>query len=186
MHWFGTAFGSLVGFVAAWMPHVFDMLNDRFNHNRDIERRQQELDAAKQGYEYAVTGHGAHLIDEVGQATLEQLQLNRMDADEVRGHAVLEFLRSSVRPVLTYSFFALFAVVKLFALYHALNIDHIAVTTLLPILWDEDTEGLFAAVISFWFGSRAVATATAQRMKAKPQVIDSLKGHNDGLPIVGE
>jgi hypothetical protein len=26
----------------------------------------------------------------------------------------------------------------------------------LDVVWDEQTEGLFAAIISFWFGSRAM------------------------------
>ena len=29
----------------------------------------------------------------------------------------------------------------------------------LMVLWDEDTKAIFAAIISFWFGSRAIDKA---------------------------
>jgi hypothetical protein len=32
----------------------------------------------------------------------------------------------------------------------------------LNTLWDDDTKAIFAAIISFWFGSRAVEKARSQ------------------------
>ena len=31
------------------------------------------------------------------------------------------------------------------------------------LLWDEDTKAIFAAIISFWFGSRAIDKARANQ-----------------------
>jgi hypothetical protein len=178
MHGLSALFGALMGFGAAMVPVIVQMLNDKYNHARDMEKRDQELDAAKVGYDFQVSSADA------AAASAEQWQLNVLDAEEVKGHAVLQFLRSSVRPVLTYGFFLLFAGVKLVGLWHGLYAEHAAVHALLPVVWDEDAESLFAAVVSFWFGSRTVTNAVAQR--PRPHLIDNLKGHNNGVPVVGE
>jgi hypothetical protein len=33
------------------------------------------------------------------------------------------------------------------------------VSSAIQILWDEDTKAIFAAIVSFWFGSRAIDKA---------------------------
>jgi hypothetical protein len=63
-------------------------------------------------------------------------------------------LRASVRPVITYGFFflLLFVDVGLFAYgWHqgATFVD------LAEMLWDSDTQALFASIIAFHFGGRA-------------------------------
>ena len=35
----------------------------------------------------------------------------------------------------------------------------------LDTLWDDDTKAIFAAIISFWFGSRAVDKARERQIK---------------------
>jgi len=65
-------------------------------------------------------------------------------------------LRASVRPVITYFFFLMFVAVKGSALY-AMLVTGEDIPTAISLVWDEDTGALFAAVISFWFGSRAIS-----------------------------
>jgi hypothetical protein len=33
----------------------------------------------------------------------------------------------------------------------------------IQLLWDEDTKAIFAAIISFWFGSRAIDKARSRK-----------------------
>ena len=53
------------------------------------------------------------------------------------------------------TFFITFIGVKVTLVYQAIKTGGDLNATL-DIVWDEQTEGLFAAIISFWFGSRAM------------------------------
>ena len=64
-------------------------------------------------------------------------------------------LARSVRPIITYAFFLLFAVIEGTLLYGAIQAGT-DFQEAINILWDEDTKAIFAAIISFWFGSRAI------------------------------
>ena len=67
-------------------------------------------------------------------------------------------LRGSVRPVITYAFFGLFVFVEISA-YLALTNAGVSGLDAVNAVWDEDTKALFAAVIAFWFGGRAINRA---------------------------
>ena len=71
------------------------------------------------------------------------------------GVAWVDGLRGSVRPVITYAFFGLFIFVEVSA-YLALTAAGISGLDAVNAVWDEDTKALFAAVIAFWFGGRAI------------------------------
>lgn len=81
-----------------------------------------------------------------------------LEAGNVRPLLVRAFatLRAGVRPLITYGFFLLFAFVKFKGMLHGLYVDHTPAILLLPVLWDEGTQALFASVLAFWFGSRAL------------------------------
>ena len=59
----------------------------------------------------------------------------------------------------------LFASVKSSGLYVLITVEGLLLAEALPRIWDPETQALFAAVMSFWFGSR-----TFQKMR----------GHGDG------
>jgi len=77
-------------------------------------------------------------------------------ASQPKGIKWMEALRTSVRPIFTYAFFILFATVKTAALFKLLD-QGVGITDGLIAVWDAETRALFAAVMSFWFGQRAVA-----------------------------
>jgi len=60
-------------------------------------------------------------------------------------------LRASVRPVITYFFFFTFVGVELSVIFNLVD------PSLIDKIWSDNTAGLFAAVLSFWFGSRAMS-----------------------------
>jgi hypothetical protein len=67
----------------------------------------------------------------------------------------IEALISSVRPVITYAFFALYASVKAAQFELALRATGETVIAL-PAIWHEPDQIIFATVIAFWFGSRTM------------------------------
>lgn len=189
MDQYSVLIGAVLGFLAALVPELIMMLKDHFQHHRDLQQRDQALDAAKQGYEYALASQ-QDVIDAQSKQ-IEQLVLQQQDSIDAGSRMpLLVFLRASVRPLITYSFFTLFASIKLYSLYMGLYVQQQMVVDLLPVLWDQDTESLFAAVISFWFGSRAVGSSDTPRSpKSKKRFVEDsgiVGGRNYEGQVVGE
>ena len=65
-------------------------------------------------------------------------------------------LASSVRPVITYLFFALFMATKAVIMVKVMQ-DGGDWMEGVDLMFDEETKALFAAIMSFWFGNRAVS-----------------------------
>ena len=63
-------------------------------------------------------------------------------------------LRASVRPVITYGFFFLLVFVDVGLFVYGWN-RGVSFTELAEMLWDSDTQALFASIIAFHFGGRA-------------------------------
>ena len=63
--------------------------------------------------------------------------------------------RASVRPTIAYIFLLFFVFVKTFALYGMIQFEGMMIKDALPLIWDEGDAGILAAIISFYFGSRA-------------------------------
>ena len=72
-------------------------------------------------------------------------------------------LRGSVRPVITYLFFALFAGVKVTLIYALIANQNVEWTVAIQTAWDQDTAAIFSAIMAFWFGNRAMSKARASR-----------------------
>ena len=69
----------------------------------------------------------------------------------------VDALSGSVRPVLTYGFFVLYWIVKLSQIFHVLpHVYQDMSVSILAYIWHEEDQALFAAVMSFWFGQRAL------------------------------
>jgi hypothetical protein len=63
-------------------------------------------------------------------------------------------LRASVRPVITYGFFFLLVAIDATLAYKGITTG-VDFKELANQLWDDETQALFAAIISFHFGGRA-------------------------------
>ena len=65
-------------------------------------------------------------------------------------------LSASVRPVITYLFFCLFLSVKAVILLKAIE-EGGNWKEAVPLMFDNETQALFSAIIAFWFGQRSVS-----------------------------
>ena len=70
-------------------------------------------------------------------------------------------LRGSVRPVITYMFFLMFASVKGTMIYAMISNQNIDWTMAVDTAWDDETAAIFSAIVAFWFGNRAMSKARA-------------------------
>ena len=143
-----TLLGSLLGFVTSAFPDLLGLFRDHQDRNHELAILDRQMEQMK-------LGHQQRLEEVEIQADIaESKALHRHDKPV--GVAWVDALRATVRPVITYAFFMLFASVKGSALYVLIAIEGLLLTEALPRIWDPETQALFAAVMSFWFGSRAL------------------------------
>ena len=143
-----TLFGALLGFFSSSFPDVLKFLNQK----RD---RLHELALMDKQIEMAQSGQSSHL-EEIRLQTEAQEQVALYAYARPSRVKWVEALSSSVRPVITYGFFFLYAGVKVAQWHVIVTLSHLSWTESLIRIWNGEDEALFAAVMSFWFGHRAL------------------------------
>lgn len=141
--------GALIGFAGSAVPSLFDFFNKKEETKKQIELMKMQAELIKQNAEIDLSKFYARAADD------EHARLIAHDIAISNDTGLMAGLRKSVRPVITYLFFSLFAAVKISALLVALeNTGNF--NSAITMIWDAETQGIFAAIISFWFGSRAL------------------------------
>lgn len=127
-----TLLGSLIGFLSSIIPDVVKMFQDRQDKKHELEilkiQIQREQTAFNQKLE--AINVQADIAESKQLYATYKTQIKWVDA-----------LNGTVRPVIAYSFFFLYAFLKIeFA-------DN---------LWTEEDQAIFAGIISFYFGQRSM------------------------------
>lgn len=138
----------LFGIIGSLLPSVVRLFEKKQDQKHELELRKLDIEAAKAGYE-------ANLAVENVKADVAEGQSLRAHDSELDGGVVINTLRASIRPVVTYIFFGLFVAIKItagFAMYH-IGAD---VPAILKAIWDTETMSLFSTIIAFWFGLRTL------------------------------
>ena len=141
--------GSLIGFAGSAVPSVLDHFQQKDKQKNTVEILKLQGDLAKQGVEMDLMQFRERAADD------EHRRLIEHDISMQNDTGLMGALRKSVRPVITYMFFGLFAAVKISTLMMALESNDF--NTAINMVWDAETQAIFAAIISFWFGSRALS-----------------------------
>ncbi len=144
--------GSLLGLTGSIVPAVTDHFASKRNNEFELKKMEKMAELRAAGFDHDMKMFETKAADD------EHARLIAHDISINKGKGFIAGLQKSVRPVITYCFFVLFAVIEVNLLYQALSSD-VPLTQALETLWDEDTKAIFAAIISFWFGSRAVEKA---------------------------
>ena len=140
--------GSLLGFGTSFLPKVMEFFQDKHDKKHELAVMEVQIRQQKE-----VASQKLEAINvEADIREIEALQKSIQPS----GVKWIDGLRGSVRPVITYSFFLLFVFVEVSA-YLSLTASGVSGLDAAGAIWDEDTKALFAAVISFWFGGRAIA-----------------------------
>ena len=145
-----TLLASLLGLIGSAFPEFIKLF-------RDSQDRKQELAILDRQMELQKLGHSQRLEEIQISADVAESQALYSYANRSTGMPWVEALQSSVRPVITYAFFVVFAVVKITALNSMIQADGVSLAIALQSVWDEESQALFAAVMSFWFGSRQIS-----------------------------
>jgi len=143
-----TLLGSLLGFGSSFLPEVLNFFRAGQEHKQKMESLRLEMDLMSRRSELELS-----LLDK--QADIKETEgLYKHDSMDAGGF--INALRGSVRPVITYVFFGLFVAIKVTAIIALMGQGN-DLGRSLSLIWDDATSGLFAAIISFWFGGRAVS-----------------------------
>ncbi|MGI4752179.1 MAG: hypothetical protein ACRYE8_00420 [Janthinobacterium lividum] len=138
-----TLLAAITGFISSIIPEILKIykdINDK-RHEIDILDRQitnNKLNQSKTFTELTIS-----------QEMAEQYALY---STYKSGVSWVDALNDSVRPVLAYSFFAMYGIVK-YVQYKSLKSSALLVQYL-DILWTIDDQTIFAGIISFYFGQR--------------------------------
>ena len=144
--------GSLIGFGGSALPQVLDVFKAKGDRKHEIEKMKAMAELKQQGMDFDMK-----MYEKMG-ADKEHERLIAHDTAIMQSTGWTSVLQKSVRPVITYAFFGLFATIEITLLIEALD-KGTDFAEAINLLWDEDTKAIFAAIISFWFGSRAIEKA---------------------------
>lgn len=143
-----TLISTIFGVLSGLLPNVIKIFEKKLDYKHEIELTKIKMDAAREGL--------------VLQLQVEGLKADTAEGESLRKHdSDIEYigfwgaLRASIRPTITYAFFALFVGIKI-AAFMVLVDRGASPTELLSLVWDSETMAIFSAIIGFWFGSRAI------------------------------
>lgn len=150
-----TLLGSLLGFGTSIVPEVLGF----FKQN---QANKQELKMLEAKAQYAAQLSTLKLRELDAEADIAETKgLYAHDTELARRGGWVVGLQASVRPVVTYLFMAAFLGVKGGLVFSLIFMQGVDWTTALDVTWDGETQALFAAIMSFWFGNRAMSKARA-------------------------
>jgi hypothetical protein len=141
--------GSVLGFGGSVVPAITDHFKTKSNNKFELQKMEKMAELRAKGYD-----HEIKMYEQMG-SDKEHDRLIQHDISINQSTGIIAGLQKSVRPVITYCFFGLFVAIEVTLLREALN-SGVPLAESLGLLWDEDTKAIFAAIISFWFGSRAI------------------------------
>ncbi len=157
-----TLFTTLISFLAGGLPKLLGFFQDRADKSHELKMAQlqteRELELRKAGFE------AQQRVEEIkveGQmieaAAAERTALYAHDIAIGQGASQwMVNLRAGVRPLITYGLFLLLVFVDVAGFVYAWH-HNVDFEIMLKNLWDEETQIIWASVISFWFGSQAFA-----------------------------
>ena len=144
-----TLLGSLLGFGTSFLPEVLNYFKRGQEQKHELQRMKMEIELMAKRSEFKIQ----ELDKEAEIKEAEGLYKH----DSVDAGGFINALRGSVRPIITYAFFGLFVAIKVTALIRLMSLPEMQLNMALSMIWDDQTAGLFSAIMAFWFGNRAVS-----------------------------
>jgi hypothetical protein len=166
-----TLFSTLISFLAGGIPKILDFFQDRADKKQELElarlQTAHELELRKQGYE-AQQRVEEIKFDQIKYQSDADLKQTTVQAQQAEMQAIYDHdkslnegtstwvknLRALVRPLITFGFFGLLVFVDVGLFWYGWD-KGTDFPTLANMLWDDETQALFASIIAFHFGGRA-------------------------------
>ena len=127
-----TLLGSLLGFGTSFLPEILNFFKKSQENKHELQKMQMEMELMAKRSELKIQ-------------ELDKEGLYKHDSVDAGGF--INALRGSVRPIITYAFFGLFVAIKVTALLSLMGNGGMDLTMALDTIWDDQTAGLFAAIM---------------------------------------
>ena len=166
-----TLFSTLISFLMGGLPKILDFFQDRSDKKHELELAQmqiaRELEMRKLGFETQERVENIH-TQQIELETKSNEKVSLIAAQQAEMQAIyahdtalnegtskwMKDFRASVRPAITYGFFFLLVAIDCALVFHGFT-NNVSFEDMADQLWDDETQALFAAIISFHFGGRA-------------------------------
>lgn len=140
-----SLFGALLGFLGSIVPTLLKLYQDKQDKQHELKLLELQMQAQAQLHTEKMEEISAQADIEESKALYEFAKPEKSGVLWV--DAIIALATSLVRPLITYSFFGLYAWVKLMLTKNEAQ------------LWTEFDTAIFSTVIAFWFGQRAAMRA---------------------------
>lgn len=141
-----TLLGTLIGFISSAFPDLLKIWRDSADRKQELAILQMQMKQQRQGH--------THRLEEINvQADISESRA--LYKTWYSGIKWVDALNGTVRPVLAYAFFLLYASVKWAQL--SVFLGGASFIEALPLIWHVEDQAIFAGIISFYFGQRAMS-----------------------------
>ena len=166
-----TLLSTLVSFLMGGLPKILDFFQDRADKGHELKlaamQTEREMQLAAAGYAGQAKIEEIKL-DEIKVQSSADTQQSLISAQQAEVQAIyahdmslnegtsqwMKNFRASVRPVITFGFFGLLVFVDVGRFSYGWY-NNVPFKELADMLWDSETQALFASIIAFHFGGRA-------------------------------
>tara|TARA_Y100000114_G_scaffold48926_1_gene44615 strand:- start:205 stop:684 length:480 start_codon:yes stop_codon:yes gene_type:complete len=155
-----TLLGSALGFGTSIIPEILGYFKQK-------QANKQELDMLEAKAKYAEKLSELKIKELDAKADIAESENIYKHDQSLDSGPFINGLRGSVRPIITYIFCLMFVATKGVLIYALIVNQNIDWTTAITTAWDDDTAAIFSAIISFWFGTRAMGKAKAWQQQRK-------------------
>jgi hypothetical protein len=155
-----TLFTTLISFLSGGLPRLLDFFQDRQDKKHEIAlaqlQIQQQLEMQKAGFAAQERVEEIHTQQlEIQTAAAERQSLYQHDIEIGKGASQWVInARAMVRPTITYGMFLLLVFIDVGGFWYAYS-HGVDFKETLNLLWDDDTQTIWASIVSFWFGTQA-------------------------------
>ncbi len=140
-----TLLASLIGFISSVFPEIFKLWRDKSDKQHELAILQLQIQNAQADRDIRREEIGVYADIAESQALYKTYNT---------GVTWVDALNGTVRPVITYAFFFEYVLIKY--MQYTMIGDQAPLFQYLDILWTQEDQAIFAGIISFYFGQRAM------------------------------
>lgn len=152
-----AALPAILGALAGMVPALVQLFTLKANNAHALAMAQESRQATKEGVALQVDLANA-------QADIRQADHIYSFGAGASGVKWVDALAVFIRPFLTLAFFSVWFLMEAFLFIYAVNTGY-DLGQLVKLLWPDETQAMFGAIMGFWFGDRMMLRGN-QRMAA--------------------
>lgn len=149
--------GGLLGGVSRVAPELFKFFGAKGERKHELQMLSASVEADKARAAVAMTAADQSIQAAQFTESVSALKEALQGQATKSGNTLLDGINMMVRPTVTYIVFAMWVLVKMVALYSAMQT--MAITQAVPLWWNEADQAMLSAILNFWFMGRVFEKA---------------------------